>query len=73
MAAGDIKSLLEETVARVRALCILRVMEVPFEMSSQCYRGVASHGGEGMEMLTERTAVQRAEQKGASCGGQKGS
>lgn len=38
MAVGDIESLLEETVARVRALCILRVKEVAFEMSSQCYR-----------------------------------
>lgn len=44
MAAGDIESVLEETVARVRALCILRVKEVPFEMSSLCYRRVASHG-----------------------------
>lgn len=32
-------------------------------MSSQRNRGAASHGGEGTEMLIERTAVQRAEQK----------
>lgn len=65
--------MLEETVARVRALYILRVKEVAFEMSSQCYKGVASQGDEGIEILIERTAVQRAEQKGAYLGEQKGS
>lgn len=45
--------MLEETVARVGALYILRVKEVTFEMSSQCYKGTASQGDEGTGMLME--------------------
>lgn len=36
--------MLEETVARVRAVYILRVKEVAFEMSSPCYKEQPAKG-----------------------------